>query len=177
MATVFQTIDQLETLFAGIVTDITGLPENCVLIQYQSEGQPSSRIGENVAYVSVSQKYDSPSIYKSRTRNYNTADETYTYTQKAGRTLSLQVIFYGPDCYELCALFNEKMYFENTRYLLSKNNLSFIPDRTSGPVRLTEFHNERWWQRCDTTLEFYNLIVTEEIVGTFKELDIKTEVN
>lgn len=177
MAEILQSIDSLELFFADLVTSLTGLQEDRVLIKYPEEGQPSSKISVDVAYVKVLPEPDERAIYKNRKKVYNEINEEFTITQQSTRTISMHVVFYGPNCHELATRLNEKFYFDNTKYLLLKNYLSLVPDRTNGPVRLPENHNGRWWQRCDIELQFYNTLQIEETVKTFKEIDVRTEVN
>lgn len=177
MAQILQTVAELETFFADLVSRETGLASDKVLIQYQPQGQPSSKIGDDVAYVKITPEPDERGLYKNRKRVYNSDSETFTFTQQATRTLTLHVVFYGPNCYELCTLFNEKLYFSNVQVQLRQTYLSLVPDRTNGPIRLPEQHNGQWWQRCDIELRFYNAVAIEETVATFKEFDIRTEVN
>lgn len=177
MAQILQSIDELELFFADLIMAMTGLNEKAVLIQYQPQGQPSSKIGEDVAYVKVTPEPDERGLYKNRKKVYNSDSETYTFLQQSSRTLTLHVVFYGPHCYELCTTMNEKFYFNDYQVQMRQNYLSIVPDRTNGPIRLPEQHNGQWWQRCDIELRFYNTVAIEETVSTFKEFDIRTEVN
>lgn len=170
-----QSIDELELFFADLVENLTGLESNKVLIQNQRTGQPSSKHSEDVAYVKISPEPDERSIYKNRKLVYNKEKGNFTSTQYASRTLSLNIIFYGPTCYELCTKFNEMMYFSSTSLLLNENKLSLIPDRTNGPIRNNELHNGQWWRRCDLELRFYNEISIVETIESIDKFDIRME--
>lgn len=177
MAQIFQTLDDLENYFADLFTALTGLPEDMVLIQYEPEGQPTVGKMVDALYVEVSPVQDDKVNFKNRHRAYNSETEGYTTTQQATRTLSVNLIFYGPKCSELAALVNEKIYFQEQKHSLDLNHLSLIPSMTDGPRRVHEEYSGQWWYRCDLTLYFYNTIQVEEEVGTFKEYDIRTEVD
>ena len=71
MAQILQSIDELELFFADLIMAMTGLNEKAVLIQYQPQGQPSSKIGEDVAYVKVTPEPDERGLYKNRKKVYN----------------------------------------------------------------------------------------------------------
>lgn len=177
MSHILQTVETLETFFADLVSSQTGLAPEKVLIQYQPQGQPSSKLGDNVAYVKITPEADERGLYKNRDRVYNSDNETFTFFQQSTRTITLHVVFYGQQCSELCTLFNEKLYFNDVQVQLRQSYLSLVPDRTNGPIRLPENHNGQWWERCDIELRFYNTVLIEETVSTFKEIDIRTEVN
>lgn len=170
-----QSIDDLELFFADLVESLTGIESDKVLIQNQRTGQPSFNYTENVAYVRVNPEPDMRAIYKNRKLVYNKDSNNFTSTQYTSRTLSLNIIFYGPACYELCTKFNEMVYFSSTAFLLKSNKLSLIPDRTNGPIRNNELHNGQWWRRCDLELRFYNEISIDETVDSIDKFDIRVE--
>ena len=176
MAQRLQTIEEIETLFADLICSLTELPSDKVLIQYEPQGQPSAKRSEDVVYVEADIVPEDREAFKVRTRTYSEQSEKYTYSQQAQRTLSIQLVFYGPHAPELATVVNEKMYFESQRIFLKKNNLSLIPTQTDGPRKLHENYNGQWWQRCDLILQFYNAVIVDDIVNTFESYDIRTEV-
>lgn len=178
MAELLQSIESLELFFADLVENLVGLQSENVLLQNRQYGQPSYDDSlVNSAYVKISPELDERSIYKFQDFSYNEEEDNFTLTTKSTRTLTLSVIFYGPDCYENCFRFNEKMYFNSTKILLEKNYLSLVPDRTNGPTRINEQHNGQWFSRCDILLRFYNGVVIEETVERIKDVDIRLEVD
>lgn len=177
MAQILQTIDELELFFADLVSSILSLDQSKALIQYEVQGQPSCKITDDAVYLKITPEPDERAIYKSRNMVYNDTDETFTFSQQSTRTLTLHAVFYGPNCYELCTQMNEAFYMQSSQLLFSQNYLSIVPDRTNGPIRLPEFHNGQWWQRCDIEVRFYNTIQFEETVNSFSSFDIRTEVD
>lgn len=174
---ILQSAQELEDYFAELLTNLTGLPEDKVLLQHQPEGQPSSSKDQDVLYIEVTFVPDERENFKNRFKTYNTENEGYTFTQQAQRTLSVQFVFYGPNSSELATLVNEKVYFQDQKLSFQRNHLALVPDRTEGPLRMHENYNGQWYDRCDLTLYFYNTLQVEEEVGTFAEYDIRTEVN
>ena len=177
MAEIFQTFDELELFFADTISEVLPMDSNKVLIQHKRYGQPTNKYTDTICYVYVSQEQDEHVRFKNRSYKYNKEDETLTYTQQASRVLKLNLIFYGPESLSYASRLNEKMYFENTKYILAKEKLYLIPESIVGPTKLQEIHNGQWFDRADIDFRFYNTIQVEEIVGTFKEYDIRTEVD
>lgn len=177
MAEILQTIDELEILFADLVCSTTGLADDKVLIQNSQQGQPAEAIDADTCYVKVSPDFDDRGLYKNRRMVYNSNKATYTVSQQSYRTLTLQTVFYGPNCYENAYRFNEKLYFQAQQLLLKQNYLALIPDRTAGPTRLNEQRNGLWYQRCDLETRFYNAINIEEVINTFEDIILAMEVD
>ena len=177
MPDLIYSLNDIEVFLADLLSELTGLDSKKVLIQHSEFGQVSSKINEDVCYVNVDSVNDYREIFKNREKEYNASTETFTFSQQGTRTLRASFIFYGPNASKLAFVFNERMYFSSTKLNLANNNLFLVPESSKGPVTLHEVINARWWKRCDLTLDFYNPIVVEEEVNSFKEFDIRTEVN
>lgn len=177
LAEIIQTMDELELFFADLITEVLDIDENKVLIQHKRYGQPTNKYEDTVCYICVTQEQDSNNKFKNRSKTYNSEKEEFTYLQQSSRVLKLNLIFYGPESLEYAAKLNEKMYFESVKYSLAKKYIYFIPESTFGPTKIQEVHNGQWFDRADIDFRFYNTIQTEETVKTFKEFDIRTEVD
>lgn len=177
MAEILQTLDQIEDFFANLITEILKVEPDTVQIAFPQEGRPSFTKDQDVIYLYVYPEADERDAYKHRTKVYNDQNETYTYTQHSQRTLILNIMAYGPNCYENCVKISNIMYFENNRITLLQNYLALVPDHTIGPTRLPEQHNGQWWKRCDLKLRFYNAINVEDTVSSFVDVNINVEVN
>lgn len=177
MATILKTTKQLELFFADLVCSLTGMEDNKVLLQYSTKGKPAANINTNIAYVTVAPDNDERFIYKRRYKAYNSSNNTYSYAQQSQRTLRLFIIFYGPDCVELCTTFYEKLYFSSTKLILQSQSLAIVPDKTIGPTRIDEPRNGQWFKRCDIDIKFYDLIQIEEEVETFAEINVETVID
>ena len=172
MANNIVTLDELDDLFADFIQSKLNLPADKVLISYSKRGQISSKYGENVCYIKFFNSPDEVSIYKNRRTSYDPETEQVTITQLAMRMLMLQVVFYGPDSESLAMLLNETFYTDGAKEFLYRNNMAFVPDRTSYPNKTIENINEQWWNRADLKLYFYNSVSIEETTGTIEDYNI-----
>lgn len=177
MATIDEskTYEELSNFFADLVENMLGLTQDKVLIQYQAEGQPMPKFGENVVFVNVQPEIDERNIYKSRTEIYDEKNDNFVYTQKAQRTLVVEFVFYGSKANENAKLVNESMYFPNYEYMLSKYDLALVPDRTDGPHKMPELVNGRWWNRSDLRMRFYNLVSYKTTIDRIADVEITVE--
>lgn len=176
MAEIFQSIDSLEVFMADLICDLIDMDDEAVLLQNQEQGQPSASINDDVAYVKINPETDERFMTKNRRKKYNEKDHTYTFSQQSYRTLSCYIIFYGPSSIELSTMLVEKLYCQDAQIRLRKNNLSLIPDKFNGPIRINEQRNGQWFKRCDLTIGLYNTIQVEETVETFTAIAVETEV-
>lgn len=177
MASQVTPIKDLELWFADLITNLLNLNEDHVLIQYATQGQPSSKITENYAYVRISPEVDTRQIYKNRRMVYDESSGTRNIVQFSQRTLTLGIIFYGPSCVDNATIFSEMLYLPEQKLALDQKGLSLVPDRTDGPLRVPEFHNGQWFERADLELRFYEQVQVSEDVQTFEDVDIRMEVD
>lgn len=176
MTNVITPLKELELKFADMISSVTGMENDQVLIQYPREGQPSGKIGTDYAYVKLSPEPDERSITKSRKQRLNAETGKYEVTQYSQRTLTLYIVFYGPNSSALATLFADRLYHPDIKYQLDLLGLYMVPDRTEGPTRLPENHNGQWWERCDLGLRFYQSVVTVSEIDYIEEIDLRTEV-
>ena len=73
------------------------------------------------------------------------------------------------------ARINEKIYFQSNKLALEGINLFLIPDRTEYQNKIFEKMGQRWWQRSDLKLRFYNTVQTEETINTIKDVVYQTQ--
>lgn len=175
MDVIFQTYEQLSLFFADLIEAITGLPDDKTLLQYDQMGKASANINTDIAYVNVVNEPDERTIFKNRTKEFDSETNTYTIYQQASRTLNLHVVFYGPNCMELCTTFSESLYHESIKLKLRQNYLSIVPDSTNGPIFMPENRNGQWFKRCDFNIRLYNTVITTETVGIFSGTNINLE--
>lgn len=166
---------ELSNFFADLVESMLGLTQDKVLIQYQAEGQPMPKFGDNVVFVNVQPEIDERNIYKSRQEVYNSTNDNFTYSQQSQRTLVVGLIFYGNKANENAKIVNESMYFPTYEYMLSQYDLSFVPDRTDGPHKMPELVNGRWWNRSDLKLRFYNMVSMKTTIDRITDVEITVE--
>lgn len=175
MAQFFQSVASLESLFADLIASITGLTPSKVLIGYEDEGIPNVSKQTDVCFLSVS--IGTGGAVRGRQKTFvpatNTSQSKFVYSQRSERIVKLSVTFYGPNCFENAVALNQKLYFDYNKLTLEKNHLGLIPDNTIGPTTLRENHNGQWFKRCDLELDFYNMLVVEDIVGVFDEIVIR----
>lgn len=174
---ILQSTKEIEKFFADLVSNICGIPTNKVLLQFSTLGQSSFSINTDWCAVKVMPTTDERNIWKDREKVYNSVDETFTYITKSMRTLELTLVFYGPSSTSNATLFNEMLYSEDLKFQMKQKYLALVPDRTIGPLRFPEQHNAQWYERCDLVVKLYNTVIVETKVSTFKEFDIRTEVD
>lgn len=177
MAEIIQTLKEIEKFFAGLLVQNTGVPQNKVLLAYSEEGRPAFNIDKFAYFISVFSETDDREIYKHRKFEYNEDTEKFKQSQFSQRTLRLHITSYGENTDTNLIRFQNSLYDADVSYLLSKNYLCLVPERTNGVIRLQEKINERWWIRHDIDLYFYNTLKTESEVSAFESVDIRMEVN
>ena len=165
--------EDFDLLFANFVQDVLGLKQEQVLISYRERGQPSSVIAKDVCYVHTNLEDDEVQIFKNRKKSYDPETENVTITQQAMRRIMLQVVFYGPNSDVLSTTLNEYCYTEDAKQFFYNNDLALIPSLISRPIKTHEKINERWWERVDLKLRFYNSISVDTEVSTITSTDIK----
>lgn len=166
---------ELNNFFADLVESMLGLTQDNVRIQYQAEGQPMPKFGEDMVFINVQPEIDERNIYKSRQEVYNNTNDNFTYIQKSQRTLVAEFVFYGNHANENAKIVNESMYFPNYEYMLSQYDLALVPDRTDGPNKMPELVNGRWWNRSDLKMRFYNLVSYKTIIDRIANVEITVE--
>lgn len=172
MAENIVSLDEFNNLFADFVSSVLNMPQDKVLISYQTEGQKFSKINETVCYVHVSQEQDEVQLVKNRKSVYNHTTHQWVFAQSAMRRLSIRFTFYGPQSDVLATKLKELMYFDSTKQFLYKNNLSIIPSKILITNTIHEKINERFWERVDLEVGMYNSTTVEEITGAVEELDL-----
>lgn len=173
MAVNIVSLDELDALFADFVQSTLGLKQEQVLISYREFGQKSSVLSKDVCYVHTEIEDDAIQSFKNRRKGYDPETENVTITQQAMRKLMLQVVFYGPNSDVLSTTFNECCYLEDAKQFFYNNDLALIPSLTTHIDKLHEKINERWWERADLKLRFYNTVSVETEVSTITSTDIK----
>lgn len=174
MATNITSLDQFDDLFADYIQQKLGLSQEQVLIAYPQDGQTSSGINEDVIYVHTDQDDDERNLTKNRLKHYDSETELATITQYAMRTLSLHVVFYGPNSQVYQTILYEKAFLEDSKEFFYKNNLALIPDRIEISKQLHEKINGRWWHRADLVLRFYSSVSVDLSTETIENIDLKT---
>jgi hypothetical protein len=172
MANSITTFDDLDTLFANYIQNTLNLDADKVLISYQTRGKIASDISDTVVYIHTEQYYEDQTQYKQRREVYNSATNKVDVYQQTMRTLSLDIVFYGPQSAELATLLNELIYFDSSKQFFSNNNLALIPDGTTLTLHIHEIINGEWWDRCDLKLRFYNSIETTDAVNAIDSVDV-----
>ena len=177
MASNILSLDSYDTLFADFIQSKLNLQANQVLISYPVKGQKSSVINEDVCYVHTENVDNEISILKNRREKYNLTTGKNDVQQASIRILRLHLIFYGPNSDILATKLNEYMYFESSKQFLNDNNLNLIPASTTLSDKIHEKINERWWDRNDLDLYFYNEIHVDESLDIFVSSNIVTHNN
>ena len=164
-----QTLDQLDDLFADFVQSILGLEEEQVRISYSTKGQRAPKINESVVYIHTEQRQDDVQVFKNRDISQELTGRFNT-SQTSMRRLSLLCSIYGTNCDTLATQLKERMYFESSRLFFEQNNLALISERITISNKIHELINERWWERVDVELAFYNSVTVDETVYPFEEV-------
>lgn len=175
MSIIFQSTDQINDALCPILQNITGLSNNQIIIQHATDGQPFQQIEQDVLYVETYIEQSIEEIFKNREDVYDSTSETINRTQQASRMLMVHLIVYGPNSDLYIARINEKIYFQSNKLALEGINLFLIPDRTEYQNKIFEKMGQRWWQRSDLKLRFYNTVQTEETINTIKDVVYQTQ--
>lgn len=169
--------DSFDDLFAGLVTQFSGLSSDKVLISYSEKGKKSSAITEDVCYIHSEIVSDYVDQYKNRKYEHNSQTDKIKISQSSMRIIELEMVFYGPNANVIGTKVKEKFYLDGSRDFLYMNNLALIPEKDV----ITKTHeniNGRWWDRVDVHEFFYNSVTIEEIVNRIVEpvVDITTDL-
>ena len=163
MADNIVSVHNFDDLFADLITQCSGLDSNKVLISYSEKGQVSSSINDNVCYIHTEHVSDYVDQYKNRKEVFNNQTGKTSIFQSSMRVLELRITFYGPQSDVLGVKVKEKLYLDSSKQFLYKINLALIPEKDT-IMKTHELINDRWWDRVDVTLFFYNSVTIEEIV-------------
>lgn len=164
-----QTLDSLDILFADFIQSVLGLSANQVRISYSVKGQKAPKIDETVIYIHTEQIQDNVQMFKNR-ETIKSNEGLFVTSQTSMRRLSLLCNIYGENCDTLATQLKERMYFESSRLFFEQNNLALISERTTISNKIHELINERWWERVDVELAFYNSVTVDESVPPFEEV-------
>ena len=164
-----QTLDNLDILFADFVQTTLNLEASQVRIAYADVGQIAPKMGETVIYLHTEQQQDDVQMYKNRETSQEVSGR-FTTSQSSMRRLSLLCSIYGTTCDTLATQLKERMYFENSRMFFENNNLALLSERITISNKIHELINERWWERVDVELAFYNSVTVDENVQPFEEV-------
>ena len=175
MANLIMSLDDIAIFISNLICEITGLPQDKVLLMYAIRGQSVFDINTNACYVTVKNEDEISSIFKNRSKEYNAESESYIISQQSTRMLSIEMVFYGPNCLEYATQVNEMLYSNNYKLQLDNQNLFIVPDRTMGPQLTRELSNTRWYKRADLKLRMYNPVCVEEEVKPFTSTNINLE--
>lgn len=168
MAESIVSTDTLDDLFSEIVTQCSGLESDKVLIAYSEKGKQSSTISDDVCYIHSEVVSDYVDQYKNRKYANNSTLNKVMISQSSMRVIELSLVFYGPNSAVIGTRVKEKFYFDSVKETLYKNNLAIIPEKDT----ITKTHekiNERWWDRVDVNIFFYNSVTVEENVNPIED--------
>lgn len=168
-------LSSINLLFADYIQNLLGLNVDQVLISYSSVGQKSSSFGSNVVYVYVTKENDSRD--QAKMREVNELEDSVQITSYTMRTLKLALVFYGTDTDVLATQVEQSFYQQAGKLFLEQNNMSLVSERTFFNAKSPELINERWWDRTDLHMYFYNSISVEEETDYIAELDLHTSFN
>lgn len=175
MAEVIDSLDNIAIFISDLICEITGLPQDKVLLMYATRGQSGFDINTDACYVTVKNEDDIVNIFKNRSKEYNVESESYIISQQSTRMLSIEMVFYGPNCLEYATQVNEMFYSNSYKLQLDNQNLFIVPDRTMGPQLTRELSNTRWYKRTDLKLRMYNPVYVEEEIKPFTSTNINLE--
>lgn len=169
-------LSEIELAFADFIQEYLGMTQDKVLLMFRQEGQISSKINEDVVYLRLYQESDDVDIIKERFKTPNIIQlKDLIDNQISMRVLTLKIIIYGPNSETLSTKIKECFFMQPGDQFLYDNNLSLIPSSIIVRNRFFEKINERWWERSDIELKFYNSI--REIDKNILEIEDFNSIN
>lgn len=173
MEFVVKSLREIELLFADIVCDYTNIEQDKSLLQNVEEGQYSFSEKDNVSFVRAEVDADDRGQYKNRQMKFEQTKDKFIFSQYSSRTMEVNFIFYGPDSYENASSLLEASFFQSFQDKLKANNMSLVSESSSGPIRVNENRNGKWFIRNDVKLCLYDLVLSKEEVNKFNQIDIR----
>ena len=159
MATMIQTLNELDELFADHIQEMLGLQPEHVRIGYSETGQLAPKYNETVIYVHTHQEDDDVDRYIN-TNEQKELSGKFDVTVTAMRRLMMAIKI------------RQRMFHESSRIFLEEHNLALISNRTTMNNKIHELVNDRWWERVDLKIGFYNSVSVGEEVDPFEETKI-----
>lgn len=175
MANIITSLNEFDVLFADFVTNKLNMNANKVLISYPKEGQIMPRFNEDVCFVYSSEEFSDVQLYKSRKEEYIESTNKWKTSQASMRRITVNFTFYGANCDRNSILLKEMMYFPGTNEWLHQNNLALIPSDITLVNKVREKIDNRFWERAELTISFYNSTVVEEEVNMIEGLDLEVK--
>jgi hypothetical protein len=185
MADVILTLQQVENFFHEVTCNILGyanptLRNRNVRISFLTEGAPSMKLDEDVAFIRVNTQADPITMQRDVTyseQDVDIANRTVSYT----RVQTISWVLYGPNAFNNAELIRRSLYNLDVRKELAGKNLYIIPDATV-PVRLPEEFGGRWWERADFTANFNESVIVAATVPYIQSVNtriytVKGEIN
>lgn len=164
--------DALTNLFQEAIVALSGLPGAMVRPLWQPEPANLPAISDNwVAVGIIGRKQDA---FPFVDQVFIAGDPDDTEHQRQGRQeeFTLLCSFYGPNNDGYCSLIRDGLYVSQNHYELQKVGINLIGlgDR----VKLPEYINSRWYQRCDMEIYFRRLVVRNYPILSMTSADITT---
>jgi len=147
----YLTLAQLEDLFYTATRDITGLAATAVRIAYQTTGQPSWEVSQNVVLINIQQvnnSYDKQLDYKYVNGSTNSSESVFYH-----RVMAVDWNCYGPNSFQLADALRIGILSDSVRNNLYLNEVFPIP-RIDSPIRVPYLFNGQWYERQDLRVLF-----------------------
>ena len=163
-------LDDYDIFWADYICAVTKMNRDSVLISYSQDGQISSKINENGAYVHTDFKNSNVNHIKERI--YKNYDDNIKMIQNSMRELSVSISFYGPKSDVLAWMVADSFSMPSSLLTIEGIKIAEIPD-SDYIVKTHERINGRWWDRADLKFDFYDVIETSQDIDSIENLDIK----
>ena len=173
MANMITSLDAFDELFSNFVVNFLGMDKNKVFISYPDEGQPMPHYKDNVCFVHTSEESDFVQMYKNRQEGYIKENDKWKITQTSMRKISVQFTFYGSLADINAITLKELLYFPGTNDWLHQNNLAIIPSDIILENKIHEEINNRFWERAELIVGFYNSVTLEQETNLIETLNLQ----
>ena len=169
-----QTLEELEILFYKVLMRLLGCDPNATFTRppvrrsWPVSGQPDWRIGDDVIFMQLTDAAGDD-VVMPFDEAWEDAGEDLIRKDTGTRVLQLQLIAYGPHCYDRLIHIRHGLLCGVDA--LRKACVMVIPG-TDTPQYAPEPYQGQWWKRADLTVRFNNLLTFEEDVRTVRTVPV-----
>ncbi len=160
MADQLLTLTQLNSLLQSLTASLTGLSSTSgVRLSWQPNGAPGWKRTDDVVGIRVVPASDP--IIQQRDTNYqgDAGDGVNIKVQSAyTRVHFVYWVLYGPSSYDKAESLRNGLYSQASRDTLARSNLYMVLD-VPPVIRAPELFNGQWWERCDVSARFNELVL------------------
>ena len=168
---VYLTLTELQKIFYDLfVSMFNGSSVECqVRWSWPTQGAPAFGISDNIAFLKI---YDvAGSMTVQREDKYSQESGLSNMSTGYTRTLELNCIFYGPNSWESANTIRNRMFWQEHHDVLAQSNIYLIP-RFDPPRRIPELWQGQWYERCDLSMNYNELVVLNREVPYIEKVPV-----